>query len=211
MENKFINDSIINYCIDNSTPLSGKVMDIYYESLKLNDAHKMIGLLPGCFLRTLLLTKQPRNILEIGTFTGFTLSIFSQYKIKDTKIISIEENINIFNSLISMFETEVSSGILTIINDEGMNFLSGLEENFDLIFIDARKECYYDKIDLLESKLNQKGLLIVDNALAGLSVFNPIKPWQKQTVDFNKKLSEDKRFITMILPIRDGYTISYKI
>lgn len=210
MENKFIADNILQYCIENSSELSKSTIDIYSESIKRENGYKVIGLLPGYFLRSLILAKKALKILEIGTFTGYTLSLFYEYSNLDANITSIEEDKEMYDLTRVKFCAELETGRVNLINDEGINYLENTPKVFDFIFIDARKESYFDKIDLLHEKLESNGVLIVDNALAGLSVFDPIKPWQKQTVDFNKHLALDQRFVTMILPLRDGFTISIK-
>ncbi len=210
MEKRFIAENIIEYCVENSTQLPEKTKNILFESMKLQDASKVIGSLPSFIMRFILLTKKPKKILEIGTFTGFTLSLFDEYTDNGTHITSLEEDPTHYKLAYSKFGDIINAGKITLINNEGIAYLENCETLFDFIFIDARKEVFYNKIDLILEKLEEEGVLIVDNALAGLSVFNPIKPWQTQTVDFNEKLAKDNRFIVTILPLRDGFTLAIK-
>lgn len=211
MEDRFIADFILKYCEEHSSPNPEKI-NLIFEKTKLNPKGYMcIGLLPGYILRTFILLKSPLNILEIGCFTGYVLSLLDNYTSSDCKIISLEDNKETYEETYKTFHKKIESGKISLINQEGISYLETFEGSFDMMFIDGRKETFYDKLDLLHSKLNMNGLMIADNALAGLSVFNPQKYWQKCAVEFNKKLKEDERFMSMILPLRDGFNISIKI
>lgn len=210
MENKFISDKITDYCQTNSTPLPLSLQNILIETVQMPNGHMNIGLISSMVLRFFLLLKRPLSILEIGTFTGFTLALFDEYSSFKTHIVSVEENEDLYQILLVKFANKIKNGKLTIVKGDGIKYLSENRSQFDFIFIDARKDSYFDKINLLYDSLNKNGVLIVDNALAGLSVFNPTKPWHAQTRSFNESLCNDARFITTILPLRDGFTLSIK-
>lgn len=210
MEDRFIADFILNYCERHSTPNPARTTEIY-ESTKLKPKGYMcIGPLPGYFLRSLILLKNPKSVLEIGTFTGYTLSLFNAYTSPDCLITSLDDNKVIYEETCLTYKSELASGRITLVNEEGFGYLSRTDRQYDLMFIDARKETFHDKLDLIHSKLTKNGLLVADNALAQLKVFDPEKEWQHAAVEFNKQLKNDDRFTSMILPLRDGFNIAIK-
>jgi len=211
MEDRFIADFILKYCEEHSTPNPDKSETIYKETITKPKGYMCLGHLPGFFVRSLILSKSPKNILEIGSFTGYVLSLLNYYSPTNSKIISLEENKETFEETHNKFLDEINSGKIELINQEGISYLETCDKIFDMMFIDGRKETFSNKLDLLHNKLTMGGLIIVDNALAGLSVFNPIKHWQICAVEFNKLLKNDERFVSMILPLRDGFNIAIKI
>ena len=89
--------------------------------------------------------------------------------------------------------------------------LNDLNETFDLVFIDADKENYIEYFKLVSERLNNNGIIISDNVLWSGKVLDPSSENDEETnalVHFNKLLNEDKRFETVILPLRDGLSIS---
>jgi caffeoyl-CoA O-methyltransferase len=210
MEDRFIADFILKYCEEHSSINPDKTEAILEATRHKPKGYMCIGRLPGFFLRTFLLCRKPKSILEVGTFTGYTLSLFDAYTECDCKIVSLEDNRETFEETMLNFGTEISSGKIKLLNQEGMQFLAGTDQTFDMMFLDGRKENFYDKLDLIHSKLNSNGLVIADNALAGLKVFSPEKHWQQCAVEFNTLLREDSRFTSMILPLRDGFNIAIK-
>jgi predicted O-methyltransferase YrrM len=95
-----------------------------------------------------------------------------------------------------------------------LEIIPKLDKTFDLIFIDADKENYPKYFNLVIDKLNNSGVILSDNVLWSGKVIEAIKPDDLDTkalIEYNKLLKEDKRIETVILPIRDGLTISRKL
>jgi len=212
MEDRFIADFILKYA-EASSSLNSDFTTRIYESTRIRPkGHMCLGPLPGFLIRSFLLAKQPSSILEMGTFTGYVLSIFNEFTPIHCRITSIDDDRNnTFSELTETFSDEIISGKIKLIKQEGVSYLKETTDIFDMMFLDARKEDFYNEVDLLHSKLNLNGLLICDNALAGLKVFNPEKEWERCAIEFNKNLKNDSRFISMLLPLRDGFNISIKI
>lgn len=212
MEDRFIADFILKYAEASSSPNSSKTADIYESTKRRPKGHMCLGPVPGFLIRAFLLSKQPSSILELGTFTGYVLSILNEFAPKHCKITTIDDDRNnTVDEVKKTFADEINSGKIKVIRQEGVSYLKQTGDIFDMIFIDARKDDFYNQLDLIHSKLSLKGLLICDNALAGLKVFAPEKEWEKCAVEFNKYLQNDDRFISMLLPLRDGFNISIKV
>jgi predicted O-methyltransferase YrrM len=94
-----------------------------------------------------------------------------------------------------------------------IDIIPTLDMSFDLVFIDADKENYPTYFDLVIDKVAPKGIILSDNVLWSGKVVEPVDPKDKSTpvlLEFNRKLKEDPRVETILLPIRDGLTLSRK-
>ena len=152
-----------------------------------------------------------KSILEIGTFTGYSAAMISS-GLKTGKIITLEEDINYYQLSVKNLFNEIKENKVQIINDEGIKWLKKYTgEQFDIIFLDARKEALSNNIALIYDKLSINGLLIIDNSLARGTVLNPLVERQRLTDNFNKRIVKDLRFRTVLLPIRDGLLIAQKV
>ena len=211
MEVKFIPEEIIKYCEDNSTPNKDVTNKILIENIDNDGFHMMIGNLSSYLLRLIILTKNPKSILELGTFLGYATSILFENSSNKCKIVSLEEDSDNYIKAKNNLSKYLNEKRLKLINHEGISYLKKSDFMFDLIFIDIRKEAYYNNLEDIYNKLHIKGVLIIDNALAGLGVLNPQKDWHSQTIKINEILKKDCRFITTIIPIRDGFTFAIKI
>ena len=98
-------------------------------------------------------------------------------------------------------------GKIKLILGEALNTLGGIGDSFDLIFIDADKNNYYNYFEICKKKLSNNGIMVVDNVLWSGRVLNP-EDDQTESIDtFNKKITADKAFWNTIVPIRDGLMI----
>ena len=91
------------------------------------------------------------------------------------------------------------------------DILENLDESYDIVFIDADKENYIEYFNLVSERLNNNGIIISDNVLWSGKVLNTPSKNDEETnilIEFNKTLNEDERFETIILPLRDGLSIS---
>ena len=91
------------------------------------------------------------------------------------------------------------------------DILENLDESYDIVFIDADKENYIKYFNLVSERLNNNGIIISDNVLWSGKVLNSPSKNDEETnilIEFNKTLNEDERFETVILPLRDGLSVS---
>jgi len=94
---------------------------------------------------------------------------------------------------------------------EAVAIIPTINETFDLVFVDADKENYLNYYELILPKMNKGGIILSDNVLWSGKVVEPLKEGDLSTkilLEYNKKLKEDKRVETVLLPIRDGLTVS---
>ena len=141
-------------------------------------------------------------------------NIFSHYTIYFRfyyrQIFTIDRNEELINIQNKYFEESGNRDKIVQLTGNAIDILMNLDENFDLIFIDADKENYIKYFEIVSKKLNPNGIIISDNVLwSGKVVEESDNDQETDTLKkFNKLLSKDERFETIILPLRDGLSIS---
>ena len=156
----------------------------------------------------------PKHILEIGTFTGYsTLSLAEGLQSNGT-IDTIDINEELFDFQRSFFNKSEYGEQITQHIGNALEVIPKLDKTFDLVFIDADKDNYINYFNLIIDKMNTGGIILSDNVLWSGKVIETLNPKDKMTkavLEYNTLLKKDKRIETVVLPIRDGLTISRKI
>jgi len=209
-----VSAQIENYCNLFSNPETELLKSINEQTnLNVHSPHMLSGKLQGNLLQFISLIKQPANILEIGTYTGYSAICLAKGLPPNGKLITIEQNKELENRILSSFNVHPQKEKLKLIIGNALEIIPNLEQMFDLVFIDADKRNYSSYVDLIFSKLNSGGIIVSDNVLWKGKVLDAEENMDKQTLalhQFNKKVFEDKRFFNFILPIRDGISFAIK-
>ena len=208
-------DKINNYAKDHSCSETKLLSELRRETeLKCINPIMLSGEYQGRLLSLISKIKQPKNILEIGTFTGYATLCLAEGLKTSGKIYTIDKNeelIKIQNKYFS--KSKYHKNIIQYTGD-AVEIIPKINSKFDLIFLDADKDSYNKYLEIIIPKLNKKGILISDNVLWHGKVLSDKKNQDKVTkgIDtFNKDLVENKNFQTFMLPIRDGLSISIKL
>ena len=208
-------DKINNYVKDHSCSETKLLSELRRETeLKCINPIMLSGEYQGRLLSLISKIKQPKKILEIGTFTGYATLCLAEGLETSGKIYTIDKNeelIKIQNKYFS--KSKYHKNIIQYTGD-ALEVIPKINPKFDLIFLDADKENYNKYLEIIIPKLNKKGILISDNVLWHGKVLSDKKNQDKVTkrIDtFNKDLVENKNFQTFMLPIRDGLSISIKL
>jgi predicted O-methyltransferase YrrM len=155
----------------------------------------------------------PKSILEIGTFTGYSTLCLAEGLHKDGEIHTIDVNEELVDFQRKYFDkSEYGSQIFQHLGN-AIDIIPTLNKTFDLIFIDADKPNYVNYFHLVIDKLNPGGIILSDNVLWHGKVIEPLQPDDFSTqaiMEYNTLLKEDSRIESVLLPIRDGLTISRK-
>jgi predicted O-methyltransferase YrrM len=166
----------------------------------------------GRFLSMLSHMIRPKNILEIGTFTGYSALCLAEGLQENGKLLTIDVNEELENFVRGFLNQSSLKNKIEFRIGNALDIIPKLTQTFDLVFIDADKLNYHKYYDLVFDKVNQGGYIISDNVLWSGKVFDPSKK-DKDTVSiraFNKKLHEDPRTENILLPIRDGLIVVRK-
>ena len=208
---EFISEKIAEYLSQNSDKEPEILSKLNKEThQKILQPRMLSGHIQGRFLSLISKIKSPLHILEIGTYTGYGTLCLAEGLATNGKIFTIDRNEELINIQNKYFEESGNRDKIVQLTGNAIDILIGLNENFDLIFIDADKENYIKYFDIVSKKLNPNGIIISDNVLwSGKVVEESDNDEETDTlIKFNKLLSKDERFETIILPLRDGLSIS---
>ncbi len=181
--------------------------------LKMVGARMISGHLQGQVLAMLSKMIQPKTILEIGTFTGYSAICLSKGLQKNGKLITIEIDDELETIASKYFKKAGLDQIISQQIGSAIDIIPRLNENFDLVFIDADKREYSDYYNLVFSKVKKGGFIISDNTLwSGKVLKEPSNDDErtKAIITFNRMIAKDERVEKVILPLRDGMTLMRK-
>lgn len=157
---------------------------------------------------------KPLNVLEIGTYTGYSALCFAEGLAENGKVITIDVNEELEQFVQSFVDQAgMKDRVFPIIGDAA-KIIPTLDETFDIVFIDADKKNYCTYYDLVFEKVRQGGYIIADNVLWSGKVLEPYDSLDRETkiiADYNTKIHNDPRVQEVLLPIRDGLMIARKL
>jgi len=172
------------------------------------------GHLQGRLLKMFCRMIQPKHILEIGTYTGYATLCMAEGAPDDATIHTIEVNDELEDFILKyLHKSKLKEKIKLHIGD-AIQIIPGIDCIFDMVFIDADKRKYCEYYDVIFDKVRPGGLIIADNTLWDGKVLTEPHPTDKQTAGilrFNDMIAQDKRVEKVILPVRDGLTLIWKL
>ena len=208
----FISEKLTEYISKNSNIEPEILARLNQEThQKILKPRMLSGHIQGRFLSMLSKMKSPSTILEIGTYTGYGTLCLSEGLKEGGKIFTIDRNEELLKIQNKYFEESGKRDKIIQLTGNAKEILNDLNQTYDLVFIDADKENYIEYFNQVSERLNKNGIIISDNVLWSGKVLDSSLEKDEETnalVNFNKILNEDKRFETVILPLRDGLSIS---
>ena len=208
----FISEKLTEYISRNSNIEPEILARLNQEThQKILKPRMLSGHIQGRFLSMISKMKSPSTILEIGTYTGYGTLCLSEGLKEDGKIFTIDRNEELLKIQNKYFEKSGKRNKIIQLTGNAKEILNDLNETYDLVFIDADKENYIEYFKQVSERLNKNGIIISDNVLWSGKVLDSSLEKDEETnalVNFNKILNKDKRFETVILPLRDGLSIS---
>lgn len=210
----FISEAIESYVDNHSEEEPELLQQLSREThLQVLRPRMLSGHFQGRFLSLISKIIQPKTILEIGTYTGYSALCMAEGLAKDGKLHTIDINEELYDFQRRFFDKSGYGSQIIQHVGSAIDIIPDLDMSFDLVFIDADKENYPAYFDLVIDKVAPKGVILSDNVLWSGKVVEPLDPKDKSTpvlLEYNKKLKEDPRVETVLLPIRDGLTLSRK-
>lgn len=208
----FISKKLIEYISENSSKEPEILAKLNKETYqKVLQPRMLSGHIQGRFLSMISKIKLPSCILEIGTYTGYGTLCLAEGLSNGGKIFTIDRNEELLKIQNKYFEMSGKRDKIIQLTGNAKDILENLDETYDIVFIDADKENYIEYFNLVSERLNNNGIIISDNVLWSGKVLNSPSKNDDETnilIEFNKTLNEDERFETIILPLRDGLSIS---
>ena len=184
-------------------------------NIRTNYPRMLTGKVQGEFLYMMTRMISPRNVLEIGTFTGYSAICMALALEGEGHIDTLEINDELEDLILEGFERAGVSGRVSLHIGNAVEFLRGQDGKklYDLTFIDANKREYPDYYELALTLTRPGGFILADDVLWDGKVYAEQVPTDKQTsgiVRFNDLAASDPRVETVILPVRHGLSIIRK-
>ena len=195
------------YIQDYSSPEDPLLENLFREThIRFVNPNMISGHLQGKLLEMISKMIRPQEILEIGTFTGYSAICLAKGLRKDGKLVTIEMNDELVNFSRGYFEKAGMADKIMQITGKAQDIIPGLDQQFDLVYIDGDKKEYCEYFRIIKQKVKPGGFILVDNVLWGGKVIEK-DTWDQQTkgiIKFNKMISREPEIENIILPIRDG-------
>jgi predicted O-methyltransferase YrrM len=154
---------------------------------------------------------RPKNILEIGTYTGYSALCLCEGMQENGILHTIDIKEELVDFQRKYFDKSPWGNQIVQHLGEAVTIIPNLDIQFDLVFIDADKENYLNYFEMIVPKMNKGGIILSDNVLWSGKVVESLQPNDISTkilVEYNELLKNDSRVETVLLPIRDGLTVS---
>jgi caffeoyl-CoA O-methyltransferase len=181
--------------------------------LKVLMPRMISGHFQGRVLSMLSKMIRPEHILEIGTYTGYSALCLAEGLRENGTLITLDINEELEEMVRSYFDRSAYKGQIDYRLGNALDLIPQIDEQFDIVFIDADKENYARYYDLVFDKIRPGGYMIADNVLWSGKVAAENIKIDKDTraiLDFNRKVQEDDRVENVLFPIRDGLLIARK-
>ncbi len=210
----FIDEKIENYALANSQPESDILKKLNRETYaKVLMPRMLSGHMQGNVLSMFSKMIQPKQILEIGTYTGYSGICLAQGLQENGKLHTIDINDELESMVRSYIEQAGLANKINFYVGNALSIIPTIKETFDLVFIDADKTNYAAYYDLAFDKVKSGGYIIADNVLWSGKVLDDetnMDPDTKAIHNYNKKIHNDSRVEHLLLPVRDGLMIARK-
>ena len=210
---EFIAQGLADYANAHSTVASSLLQRIEREThLEVLQPRMLSGPFQGRLLSLISKLVQPKRILEIGTYTGYSALCLAEGLTKEGKIITLDVNEELHKRVQGYFNASDYSEHIDYRIGDALDLIPALNEPWDLVFIDADKKNYVNYYDLVVDRVRSGGLILADNVLWSGKVIDE-KAQDKETVllrQYNERINHDERVENILLPIRDGIMVARK-
>ena len=212
---ELIAQDIEAYCEEHSTPESGLLYRLNRQThLETLNPRMASGQLQGLFLSFISHMMQPKYILEIGTFTGYSAICLSEGLQPDGELHTIEMNVE-YEDRIRAYLAEAERGAQIRLHiGDAREMIGTINRPWDLVFIDADKEDYTQYYETVLPSVRKGGFILADNTLWNGKVTHEVAHNDRDTLainDFNRHVQEDPRVRNLLLPFRDGIMMIEKL
>ena len=202
--------------IENHSSNEGDILsDLRRETeLKCLNSIMLSGKVQGIFLSIISKIIKPKNVLEIGTYSGYSTLCIAEGLDANGIIHTIDKNEELLEIQNKYFEKSGYRNQIRQYTGNAIEIIPKIKVNFDMIFLDADKENYSKYLDIVIPMLNKGGVLLTDNVLWHGKVLKSSETQDETTKlidEFNKKLALNTSLETVILPLRDGISVSIKL
>ena len=208
----FLSPILEQYIADHSQSEPELLQRLTREThLKVLQPRMITGHFQGRVLSLLSKIISPKTILEIGTYTGYSALCLAEGLQKEGTLHTIDINAELHAMQRRYFDESGYGAQIIQHTGDALEIIPRLDEVFDIVFIDAEKISYDHYFEAALTKCRSGSVILSDNVLWSGKVVEPLEPKDRATrilLEYNKKLRNDPRVETVLLPIRDGLTLS---
>lgn len=208
----FIPESLDQYAVQHTSAEPELLTQLTREThQKVLQPRMLSGHYQGRLLSMISKLIRPRRILELGTYTGYSAICLAEGLQLGGELHTIDINEELVDLQKKYFELSDYRDQIHQHLGPALEVIPTLKGKFDLVFMDADKPNYPAYLDIIVDRINPGGILLTDNVLWSGKVVEEIKQDDFSTmalVEFNKRIANDPRLETVMLPIRDGLSIT---
>jgi len=208
----FISEELENYVAQHSEDEPQLLAELNREThLKVLQPRMLSGHFQGRVLSMLSKIINPKHILEIGTYTGYATLCLAEGLSSDGTIDTVDNNEELVDFQRKYFDKSSFGSQIVQHLGNALEIIPTLNKKYDLVFIDADKENYINYFNMVVPMISKGGIILSDNVLWSGKVLQEVKANDKSTktlLEYNQLLKNDPRVETVLLPIRDGLTVS---
>jgi len=211
---EFIDPVLNEYAEAHTTAESELLRQIARETnLEVLQPRMLSGHLQGRLLAMFSKMLRPSYIVEIGTYTGYSALCLAEGLQEEGRLITLDLNDELRDRVNGYFNSSNYAAQLDLRIGNALDLLPGLDNEIDLVFIDADKSNYLNYYNLVIEKLKTGGYILADNVLWSGKVIEEVDPEDEETIalkKFNKFVDQDVRVENILLPVRDGLMLIRK-
>jgi predicted O-methyltransferase YrrM len=210
-----INEQIASYCENHSTSENELLYQLNREThIKIMNPRMLSGQLQGRFLSMISKMIKPENILEIGTYTGYSALCLAEGLTPTGELHTIEINEELEAIITKYFNLSEHKEKLHLHIGNALKIIPALHKNWDLVFIDGEKKEYLQYYEMVLPCIKKGGFILVDNVLWNGKVTDSVAENDFDTqaiIKFNDVVQKDPRVANVLLPLRDGLMLVEKL
>lgn len=212
---QLIDEDIWEYICKHSSKEEKLLSELRRETeIKCLNPIMLSSVFQGNLLSIISKIKNPRKILEIGTYSGYSTLCLADGLNDDGQIHTIDKNEELLHIQNKYFDKSIHQKKIIQHTGNALNIIPNLNLKFDIVFIDADKENYSEYLKMILPNMNKGAVLITDNILWHGKVVDQDKEIDYKTrkiAEFNKNLANESSLKSIIIPIRDGISIAVKL
>ena len=212
---QLIDEDIWEYICKHSSKEDKLLSELRRETeIKCLNPIMLSSVFQGNLLSIISKIKNPRRILEIGTYSGYSTLCLADGLRDNGQIHTIDKNEELLHIQNKYFDKSIHQKKIIQHTGNALNIIPNLNLKFDIVFIDADKENYSEYLKMILPNMNKGAVLITDNILWHGKVVNQDKEIDYKTrkiAEFNKNLANESSLKSIIIPIRDGISIAVKL
>jgi len=208
----FISEELENYVEQHSQHEPELLVKLFKEThQKILQPRMLSGHFQGRVLSMLSKIIHPKHILEIGTYTGYAALCLAEGLSKEGTLDTIDIKKELVTIQQKYFDLSPWKNQITAHLGDALEIIPTLNKRYDLVFIDADKENYINYFNMIVPMMSQGGIILSDNVLWSGKVLEKLNPKDTSTkilLEYNQIVNADPRVETVLLPIRDGLTVT---